>query len=237
MAPEQVGGAAGLAEGERAGGFEAEQLEGRGAGVEPLAGGALGGGLEHAGDDEGGGDAGVAGGGAGGLESVAEGEPVEGVEGEALGAGGADAGVVEGVEMDGGEVVAGMEGAALDQGAVDAPGEGEQPGVGGVERELGGVAVEDELDEFGPAPGGQVEVGAEVEEMDLAGAGRGADIADEAEGGVGAAGGAVAGGDLADEHGTSMGFGGRPWEHSNYAYISFYVTTRGSASGGKIVSY
>ena len=210
VAPEQVGGAVELVEGKRAGAFEAEQLEGGGAGVEPVAGGALGGGLEHAGEDEGGGDAGVAGGGAGGFESVAESELVEGVEGEALGADGADVGVVEGVEVDGGEVVAGMEGAALEEAAVDALGEGEQWGVGRFEGKLGGIAVEDELDELGPALGRDIKVGTEVEEVDLAGAGVGADIADEAEGAVGAAGGAVAGSDLADEHGPSMGGGGRP---------------------------
>ena len=229
MAPEDVGGAVELVEGKRAGAFEAEQLEGGGAGVEPVASGALGGGLEPAGEDEGGGDAGVAGGGADGFESVAESELVEGVEGEALGADGADVGVDEGVEADAGEAVAGMEGATLEEAAVDALGEGEQLGVGRFEGELGGVAVEDELDEFGPALGWDIKVGAEVEEVDLAGAGVGADIAEEAEGGVGAAGGAVAGSDLAGEHGTSMGRGGRRLEHRNRMRTNFYVTTSDSA--------
>ena len=234
MAPEQVGGAVELVEGKRAGAFEAEQLEGGGAGVEPVAGGALGGGLEHAGEDEGGGDAGVAGGGAGGFESVAESELVEGVEGEALGADGADVGVVEGIEVNGGEVVAGMEGAALEEAAVDALGEGEQWGVGRFEGKLGGIAVEDELDELGPALGRDIKVGTEVEEVDLAGAGVRADIADEAEGGVGAAGGAVAGSDLADEHGPSMEGGGRRWEHRNWTANRNYVTTSGSAGEQKL---
>ena len=233
VAPEEVGGAVELVEGKRAHGCEAEQLEGGGAGVEPVAGGTLGGGLEHAGEDEGGGDAGVAGGGAGGFESVAEGELVEGMEDEALGTDGADVGVIEGVEADGDEVVAGMEGAALEEAAVDALGEGEQWGVGRFEGELGGVAVEDELDEFGPALGWDIQVGAEVEEVDLAAAGVRADIADEAEGGVGAAGGAVAGSDLADEHGPSMEGGGRRWEYRKWTDYKTYVTTSGSAGEQK----
>ena len=112
---------------------------------------------------------------------------------------------------------------------MDALGEGEQWGVGRFEGELGGVGVEDELDEFGPALGWDIKVGAEVEEVDLAGAGVGADIADEAEGGVGAAGGAVAGSDLAGEHGTSMGRGGRRLENRNRMRTNFYVTTSDSA--------
>ena len=82
VAPEQVGGAVELVEGKRAGTFEAEQLEGGGAGVEPVAGGALGGGLEPAGEDEGGAD-GADVGVVEGVEADA-GEVVAGMEGAAL---------------------------------------------------------------------------------------------------------------------------------------------------------
>ena len=116
---------------------------------------------------------------------------------------------------------------------MDALGEGEQWGGGRFEGELGGVAVEDELDELGPALGWDIQVGTEVEEVDLAGAGVSADIADEAEGGVGAAGGAVAGSDLADEHGPSMEGGGRRWEYRNWTANQNYVITSGSAGEQK----
>lgn len=127
---------------------------------------------------------------------------VQGVEGQALSADGAHAGEVEGVEV----VVAGRKGAAVQEAVVDALGAGQQVRVGGQEGELVGVQIEDELDESGPLIAGEVETGAEIEEVELAGAtGGGLDVADEAIGGVGGAGGRGAGGDLADEHATSMG--------------------------------
>ena len=199
MLPEPVARAVQLAEGRRPGRIEAEQFEESGLGAQPGLGGALGGGMDHAGGDEGGGQ----GGGARGKPLAQQGgAKVQGIQGEksnAFGADGAVAGILEGLQVNGGEVGI-VEGQALDEQVMDALGALEQLGVGGDEGLLAGGEVLDQLDEPGPEGFGHGEVGAEVEQVDLADAAGGADGADEAEGGVVAAGLAGAGADLADEH-------------------------------------
>ena len=155
--------------------------------------------MDHAGGDEGDGQ----GGGARG-KALAEqgGAKVEGIQGEKSGAFGADgavAGVLEGLQVDGSEVGV-VKGQALDEQVMDALGGLEDLGVGGDEGLLAGGEVLDQLDEAGPEGFGDGEVGAQVEEVDLADAAGGADSAGEAEGGVVAAGLAGAGTDLANEH-------------------------------------
>ena len=71
------------------------------------------------------------------------------------------------------------------QGFGEAFGPGEQVGIGRQDQQLLAEAVLDEVDEFGPAGLGHVEVGAEIEQGDLVAHGLArAFVADEAEGGI-----------------------------------------------------
>ena len=178
---------------------------------QPAVRGALAAGLEHAGDQQGEGDAGVAVADAAGAQRVRQAELLEGVQRQAFAADRARAAVPDGVEMHGGQVVVGSRvGIEADRFEVrgDAPGEGEQLGVGGHERRLVGAQVLDERHEGGPVALGHGELGAEVEQGDLAGcAALGAHTVGEAEGVVLLPGGVAAGSgvDAADVHsGTSV---------------------------------
>jgi hypothetical protein len=79
----------------------------------------------------------------------------------------------------------------------------EQVGVGLDERVAAGADGSDEFAESGPLGLGHGEMGAEIEQGELADGVAGADAADKAEGGIGLRGaGAGTGVDAADEHGA-----------------------------------
>ena len=135
----------------------------------------------------------------------------------------------ERVEADEGPrgVVAGGGGgqSALAQPVGDAPGQAEQLGVGGEEGLLVAVEDLDQAGELGPAFAGQGEVGAEVEEGDLADLGAGADGLAEAVGEVGASGGGV-GLDAADEHGIRCSMAHRRRRKRQSAILYPYTSPR-----------
>ena len=161
--------------GRRAAVVEAEQFEGGAAPGEPGLGGALGGGAQHAGEDQGAGVAGVAVGEAEVPQDVGEAQLAQSGEAEALAADGAGRQVRERVQLDGGDRAGGGRGgrgqAAVLQLPGDSGGDGQQLGVRGHQRLGALIEGLDELGEGGPLGAGHGEIDSEVEVGDLLDAG------------------------------------------------------------------
>ena len=94
---EQVVGAVQLRDGGAQAGGHAQHFEHSGGFLQPAQGLALGGGVQHADNEQGAGDLGVAQGCAAGQQQALEAELVEGMQAEAFGTGGARGVVLQGV--------------------------------------------------------------------------------------------------------------------------------------------
>ncbi len=228
MAPKAVADAVQLVQVQWLAGFDAEQFQGCRSGVEPLAGSPLGGGVQHARDDQGGGQAGPARGHALALQGVAEVQFLQGLQGNALGADAAYLGVVQGVEMHGGAILGGLGWAALAQAVVELQGELMQFWIGVVEGQALALQVLQDGEQIRPLVLRDGEVGTEVEQGLLAHAAGGAPVVHQAEGEIGTAGFAGAGGRAANEPRDQCGSWGAREEPRNWSNNNDYGTTTAS---------